>query len=246
MAEATTGSESQSSSKIVQLFPGSGERSIDSASTARQALAAFLVSAGWSTSDLTTDQLRLLASLMTERHGLLETIRTLNSELDHAKTIADHDPLLPIFNRRAFVRELSKQLSFCRRYKIETCLIYIDLDRFKALNDTLGHSTGDLALKDIVRVMKSDLRESDLTGRLGGDEFAILLPGANLAAAHTKSEKLRAEIQKLQYGETPVQMTLDASCGVVEWQPSESAEHLIDRADEAMFVEKRRHQKARA
>lgn len=246
MAETTDGSEHLSAGKVVELYPGRGEPSRSGAHSSREALAAFLSAAGWSVSDLTTDQLRLLAGLMTERQGLLETIRTLNSELDYARTIADHDPLLPIFNRRAFARELSKQLSFCKRYQITTCLIYLDLDKFKALNDALGHSTGDMALKEIVRIMKSHLRESDLTGRLGGDEFAILLPGADLEAANTKAERLREDIQQLLFGEPPVQMSLDVSCGVVEWQDGETPEHLINRADEAMYAVKSRQRKARA
>ena len=246
MAETTDGSEHKAAGKVVKLYPGKGETAIGGAHSSREALAAFLSAAGWSVADLTTDQLRLLAGLMTERQSLLETIRSLNSDLDHARTIADHDPLLPIFNRRAFVRELSKQLSFCRRYQISACLIYLDLDRFKALNDALGHSTGDMALKDIVRVLKSHLRESDLTGRLGGDEFAILMPGANLEAGNIKAEQFREDIQKLSFGEPPVQMSLDVSCGVVEWQDGETPDHLINRADEAMYAVKSRQRKARA
>tara|TARA_B100000949_G_scaffold147108_1_gene129226 strand:- start:767 stop:1507 length:741 start_codon:yes stop_codon:yes gene_type:complete len=246
MTEATASSDPHSSGKVLELRPGDGTKALGKVQTARKALAQFLDSAGWSVSDLSTDQIRLLAGLMTERQKLFETIQSLSHELDLARNIADHDPLVPVYNRRAFLRELSRQLSFCQRYELSSCLIYLDLDHFKALNDTLGHSTGDEALKVFVRVLKSHTRESDLIGRLGGDEFAILLMNADQDAADTKAAQLRDDVRKLSFGESSAPLYLDVSAGVAQWQSGESAEHLVERADEAMFSEKHKRSRASA
>lgn len=232
--------------KVLELYPGSQESARRSGTTARSALDAFLASAGWTLSDLTPDQVRLVAGLFTERQLHLETIETLNRELEFARTIADHDPLVPVYNRRAFLRELGKQISFCERYNLTACLIYMDLDNFKALNDQFGHSAGDEALKDFGRLLKAHTRASDLIGRLGGDEFAVLLLDAGLESAKAKADRLREDVQAINYGTATDRLNLDVSCGVVEWQTGDAAAHLVERADEAMFIVKHRHQKARA
>lgn len=246
MSGSSPHSDEQTSGKILELFPGSSASALGGARSAREALAAFLVSAGWSASDLTTDQLRLLAGLMTERKQLLETIRALNEELNAARDVADQDSLLPLYNRRAFMRELSRQLSFCERHGLPATLIYLDLDLFKILNDTLGHATGDRALLEFAMALKQHTRQSDLIGRLGGDEFTILLINADEDVCKQKADRLRADVRALQFGPSSAPLHLDVSCGITQWRPGESPEHLIERADEAMFVEKSRRQRSRA
>lgn len=242
--QSTPGDNSPTSTgRILELFPGSGGVAAQRTQTIRGSLDAFLDAAGWTHTNLTSEQLRLIAGLMSERFHHLETIRALNDEVDRLKGIADYDVLLPVFNRRAFLRELSRHLSFCQRHATPACLIFIDLDNFKALNDRLGHSTGDDALARLVRILKTHTRESDLIGRLGGDEFAVLLIGAEKEHALKKAGLFRADVQALDFADT---LPLDLSCGVVCWTDNESPEHLIERGDEAMYVEKRRKQQARA
>ena len=159
--------------------------------------------------------------------------------LDRAQSIADHDPLIPIYNRRAFLRELSKQLSFCYRYETRACLLFLDLDHFKKLNDQLGHSTGDVALRKFGEILIAHTRESDLIGRLGGDEFAVLLINADDEQARIKARNFTEDVQKLSFGPENNPSSLDVSCGVVSWERGESSEHLIERADEAMYRDKR-------
>ncbi|MAK59904.1 MAG: GGDEF domain-containing protein [Ponticaulis sp.] len=239
-------SDIRSSGKILELYPGSSASALGGARTARETLMAFLSAAGWSAGDLTTEQIRLLAGLMTERQKLLETIRDLSDELNSARDVADQDALLPLYNRRAFVRELGRQLSFCERHDVPATLIYMDLDHFKVLNDTLGHASGDQALLEFAKVLKRHTRQSDLIGRLGGDEFAILLLNASVEIGERKGEELRADVRALKFGDRAKPLQLDVSCGTIQWRSSESPEHLIERADEAMFVEKTRRQKSRA
>ncbi len=215
---------------------------IQVATPVKSSFDAFLASAGWQYSDLTPTQLRLLAGLLSERHKLLETIQVMNDALEDARTDADHDAMVPVYNRRAFMRELSKQLSFCYRYETRACLIYMDLDQFKMINDRFGHSTGDAALKTFGEILIAHTRESDLIGRLGGDEFAILLINADEAAGRQKAAMFAEDVEKLQFGNNEAPLGFGLSCGVVEWKRGEPADKLINRADEAMYAEKRTRQ----
>ena len=245
MSETPAGPQNFRKGKVLELYPGGGDSDRTSDSV-RAALDTFLNASGWSPDDLTPNQLHMLVGLMSERQNLLETVQSLNSALDQARDIADHDPLLPVYNRRAFMRELSKQISFCERYGTTVCLIYMDLDFFKALNDELGHSTGDVALKAFVDIIKQHVRQSDLIGRMGGDEFAVLLLNAEEEQALQKAGFFSEDLQKLEFGPGSEGLQLDVSCGVAIWQKGETPEHFIERADEAMYVQKRQKNKARA
>lgn len=204
-----------------------------------------LASVGWSVRDLTPDQLRLLAGMMTERQRLLETVSALNEALEHSRHQADYDDLIHVYNRRAFMRELNRQLSFCFRYETGACLIYLDLDQFKAINDRFGHSTGDIALKKFGEILIAHTRESDLVGRIGGDEFAVLLINADEEDGQAKARMFQEDVQKLRFGELDTPIGFGLSCGVISWKRGEAAERLLERADEAMYADKRKRSAVR-
>ncbi len=204
----------------------------------RRQLDEFLDTAGWDYHDLTSPQLRALVSLISDRQNLLEALRKQDKELEALRSDADHDPLIPVYNRRAFMRELSRQLSFCHRYSTTACLIYMDLDRFKEINDRFGHATGDIALKKFGEILSAHTRESDLVGRLGGDEFAVLLIGADGTDGLHKAEMFREDVAKLRFGQDRSEIGFGLSCGVAAWQRGESADAFINRADELMYRQK--------
>ncbi len=104
--------------------------------------------------------------------------------------LVEHDPLTGLLNRRGFVRELAHQIAYARRYGSGGAVLFLDLDDFKYVNDTLGHSTGDEVISDLARVVGKRLRETDIFARLGGDEFAVLLPNAVVGEAETVSASL--------------------------------------------------------
>ena len=85
--------------------------------------------------------------------------------------LADHDPLTGLLNRRAFVRELTDRIVQARRYGGGGAVLFMDIDDFKHVNDTLGHSVGDQAVAEVARVVEQQVRETDVLARLGGDEF---------------------------------------------------------------------------
>ncbi|MBJ7519464.1 MAG: EAL domain-containing protein [Solirubrobacteraceae bacterium] len=151
--------------------------------------------------------------------------------------MADHDPLTGMANRRAFERALDTQLANVRRYGAQGALLVFDLDHFKAVNDTLGHTAGDAVIVNAARILKDLLRESDVVARLGGDEFAILLPRADHDEAVDVARKLVAEIRangSVLAGQRPGSVT--ASVGVTLLDPvQETGEQALVDADLAMY-----------
>ncbi len=160
------------------------------------------------------------------------------ARLAEVELLADRDPLAPVLNRRAFLRELHRTIAYCQRYGAEASLVFFDLDGFKAVNDSFGHAAGDAALKVVAATLAHHVRESDVVGRLGGDEFGVILAQANREAAEIKAAALVEEIER-----TPVivggrAIALGASFGIRQFEPGLDAGQMMAEADAAMFIRK--------
>lgn len=162
----------------------------------------------------------------------------LKAKLEAAEALADRDTLAPVFNRRAFLRELHRTMSEVERYKTPAAVIYIDLDGFKAVNDEYGHSAGDAVLRHVGVLLTDSVRESDVVGRLGGDEFGIILNRATAEEAATKAASLSDKINSSAILYAGVPHRIRASVGVHAIALAEDPETAIARADEAMYAEK--------
>lgn len=160
------------------------------------------------------------------------------AKLEAAEALADRDTLAPVFNRRAFLRELHRTMSEVERYKNPAAVIYIDLDGFKAVNDEYGHSAGDAVLRHVGLLLTDSVRESDIVGRLGGDEFGVILNRATAAEAATKAEALNEKINTSAILYAGVPHRIRASVGVHPIALAEDPETALARADEAMYAEK--------
>jgi diguanylate cyclase (GGDEF)-like protein len=207
------------------------------ASAARQAdSAAFL---GLGETDLTPAVQAALTNLLSEIDELRTEVGRLKARLNEAEDLADQDPLTPLLNRRAFLRELRRVLTFAQRYGGPASLIYFDLDGFKAVNDRFGHAAGDAALKGVAERLRAQVRESDIVGRIGGDEFGVILVQADLSAALAKAASLAAaiEAEPIACGEwlTPLKI----SFGVRQIDPALTAEQVLADADAQMYARKR-------
>ena len=150
--------------------------------------------------------------------------------------LADHDPLTGLANRRRFDAELTRHLDHARRYGGGGAVLMLDLDHFKEVNDTLGHSAGDQLIVSMAQLLRQGMRTSDVVARLGGDEFAILLPVADQAAAahvaETIVQRVREHIRTLD----GVARRVTASVGVVLiGSGEESAGDLLAAADMMMY-----------
>ncbi len=176
-----------------------------------------------------------LMTLMGEVAELRRELDGVKTRLREAEQLADHDPLVPLLNRRAFVRELARVLSYGQRHGEPAGLVYIDLDRFKSLNDAHGHAAGDEALRHIAHLILSQVRESDLVGRLGGDEFGIIMMRADEAAARHKAQQIVEQIARNPVKLNGVAIDLGASAGAVGLTGSEDPEEALKQADLAMY-----------
>jgi diguanylate cyclase (GGDEF)-like protein len=120
----------------------------------------------------------------------------------------------------------------------EVSLISIDIDHFKAVNDTLGHPAGDEVLRRVTGAIMSSVRETDAVGRIGGEELMVFLPGASVEAATKHAEELRAKIEQLTFDKYP-DLKVTASFGVISSDVSSDAKTLVEYVDRALYVAKR-------
>jgi diguanylate cyclase (GGDEF)-like protein len=154
--------------------------------------------------------------------------------------LARRDGLTDIFNRQHFLYEAELQLQHCRRASRDACLVLIDLDHFKSINDTHGHAVGDRVLQRAVDACKAHLRSTDVFGRLGGEEFGILLPECSLEQVLTRADQLRAAVASAASDGDDLGIQISASFGVACSIRSGYELHLLlVHADEALYRAKR-------
>lgn len=180
-----------------------------------------------------------IMTLMGEVDSLRRELQKTQERLEVVERTADQDHLLPLLNRRAFVRELTRYISFAGRYGTPATLLYFDLDGFKQVNDAFGHAAGDAVLSHFADTLLSQTRDSDVVGRLGGDEFGVLLSHATVEQGRKKAdilaEKLKAQPTLWQGKPIPTAF----SYGAFELQGGDTADLAMARADEAMYAHKR-------
>ncbi len=155
--------------------------------------------------------------------------------------MADHDPLTGLMNRRRFEAALRDHVVQCQRYGARGSLLVLDIDFFKSVNDTLGHTAGDALITAVARVLRGRLRESDTLARLGGDEFAVLLPRAGATAAAEVAGGLVAAVrERVTIPDDADRHPVTISVGVLAFAPGErlSAEDAVVDADLAMYEAK--------
>lgn len=179
-----------------------------------------------------------LSATLAENASLKRHIDLLQERLGEAQALADLDPLVPVFNRRAFERELSRTLSMNERYGHAAAFVFIDLDGFKQINDQYGHAAGDAALIHAATLLLAQVRESDIVGRLGGDEFGVILAQAGLPEAEAKAQSLMQALRETPVSYEDISLSIEASCGIYPFSPGEKAGQIIARADEAMYAQK--------
>ena len=194
---------------------------------------------GISRAEMTPAVQAAIRALLGEMDELKAEVSRLKARLDEAEGLADRDPLTPLLNRRAFLRELGRARGFARRHGFPLSLVYFDLDGFKDLNDRLGHAAGDAALRTVAERLAANVRESDIVGRMGGDEFAAVLMSADQAAAEGRAAMLAQAIEQDLGLAGDSSARLRVSYGVREIGGDQDAEAAIAQADAAMFNAKR-------
>jgi diguanylate cyclase (GGDEF)-like protein len=180
-----------------------------------------------------------MLKMVAQAEGLRQALLDSRVRIEEIERAADQDHLLPLLNRRAFVRELTRHIGFTARYGAPASLVYFDLDGFKLINDTYGHAAGDSVLAHFAATLQAHVRDSDVVGRLGGDEFGIILSHANAAQAHKKAAVLMERLTENPAAWEGRLLPVGFSYGAFELEAAENADAAIARADEAMYRQKR-------
>ncbi len=151
------------------------------------------------------------------------------------------DVLTGLRNRRFFQEQAARELDICRRYNRQMAVLMIDVDHFKAFNDTHGHAVGDDVLRAMGRVLAASVRAVDLPARYGGEEFVVLCPDTDAAGASLVAERIRKAIAAVKLGESEGRAIRPVTCsiGVSAFQSGDlDLSELIDRADAALYAAK--------
>lgn len=157
--------------------------------------------------------------------------------------LADTDDLTGIANKRHFRRRLASEMERARVYNLPLTLILLDIDDFKRINDTHGHTMGDVVLSEFCATICESLRPPDFFARFGGDEFAVILPHTDVAGACSAAERIMAQVRDLAIfsSEGTTQVHCTVSLGISEFRPDEdpTPEDLVRRADLLLYESKR-------
>jgi diguanylate cyclase (GGDEF)-like protein len=185
---------------------------------------------------LVSDPLKdTLASLLGEVGRLKRELDRAKARAAHLEKLADEDALMPVANRRAFMRELSRLVALAQRYGTASSVVYVDLNGMKAINDRWGHNAGDAALLHIARTLIDNVRHADVVARLGGDEFGVLLVKTGQDAAQEKAMALSEAIEAAPLIWNGLTIHLSAATGAYCIQGTEGVAAALEAADQAMY-----------
>lgn len=154
---------------------------------------------------------------------------------DELSILADVDGLTGVLNHRAFHDRLGTELAACDRRSLGACLLLIDLDHFKSINDRYGHATGDAVLRQTGAAIVGAVRSGDVVGRVGGEEFAVFLGASSATDAHRLAERVRTAVAAIT---DPQPVTASVGIGTSDGRGTAPSE-LLHRADEALYLAKR-------
>jgi diguanylate cyclase (GGDEF)-like protein len=179
------------------------------------------------------------------KHELIETNRFLINELRRAnerlQTMTFTDELTGIHNYRYIRKQLEAELRRSLRYSKPLSLCVVDIDFFKAINDTYGHGIGDAALRELSQILKDSTRTVDVVGRYGGDEFIIIFPDTVLVDAVRLCERIRRQVSEREFSLDGKTFRFTLSVGIADFDPirRKSSETLLEAADRCLYQAKK-------
>lgn len=212
-----------------------------SAATGLEAAASigdFISVAGIPDGELTPKVRASILILLGEVDRLRRQIDENKTRISYLEQLADQDSLVPVSNRRAFVRELSRQMSFAERYGTASTVVYFDINGLKIINDTHGHAAGDAAIRHVAEALVRNVRESDIVGRLGGDEFGVILTNADRVVAGEKAALLAADIEARPMEWEGKSLRLFIAHGAYTFKGGDDVSKALDEADRDMYARK--------
>lgn len=188
--------------------------------------------------DVADDPVRL-AALLSKLAEAEETITQQQERIAYLESLALTDELTGLVNRRGFNQHLKRELAAARRQGSGGgVLVMIDLDGFKAINDTHGHLAGDSYLRQVARLLQAHVRQHDVVARLGGDEFALLLTDTDPATGAARAAELAALANREHAAWNGQALPIRFSVGVQPYGPSDQEDEVLRRADVKMYRDK--------
>ena len=176
---------------------------------------------------------------LSQRLKLMDEESTrLRAQVRRERNRAQRDALTGIANRAAYDERIAVEVARHDRHERELSLAVIDIDKFKTVNDNLGHKAGDKVLKNVAEICASNVRTSDFLARYGGEEFVLVLPETSLDQAYVVAEKLRGEIEGKGFYYNKRRVPITVSIGIARFADGESADTVFQRADRALYVAK--------
>ncbi|HEY2090840.1 MAG TPA: GGDEF domain-containing protein [Thermoanaerobaculia bacterium] len=176
--------------------------------------------------DIFTSQVALLLDNLNARERILD--------------LADSDDLTGIWNKRYFRRQLPHEIERARVYNLPLSLLMFDVDDFKQINDSFGHTIGDVVLSELCGAVRETIRHPDFFVRFGGDEFAVVLPHTDLSGAAAVAERILERVRELTIPtDEEGAIRCSVSIGLADYRNGESANDVIRRADERLYEAKR-------
>ena len=153
---------------------------------------------------------------------------------------AMHDGMTGLLNHRYFEKRLNEEIERSERYQQNFSLLFLDLDKFKRINDTYGHLFGDLVIKDTANIIKNNVRTHDVVARYGGEEYAVILVNTNKEDCMKTVKRIRENVENHIYTNNEVSERMTISIGIAQFpEDSEEARGLIRFADERMYEVKK-------
>ena len=159
-------------------------------------------------------------------------------QVDHLEKAILRDPLTQLGNRAFLKMKIAAALHEHQQFEAPFGLLFMDVDHFKSINDTHGHSTGDHALQLVAKTLKENLRSTDTCGRWGGEEFLVILSDVDEHSLAKVAEKFRVMIANSRVAVSGIDVPLTVSIGAAFFQPQDTSETLIHRADQLMYLSK--------
>lgn len=163
--------------------------------------------------------------------------RCIENQKRQLEQMAYYDCLTDLPNRRFIDKIIEQELSFIKLKGHSSVLVLLDIDNFKVINDTYGHMAGDQVLRQLAKLLKENIRETDTVSRFGGEEFVILMPNTSLEEGYELTERLRKQVVKEKFTINSIEINVTASFGVSRlWNPNE----YYSLADKALYLAKQR------
>ena len=189
---------------------------------------------------LTTSDLEFAENVIQTAVNALEkayVLQTAQSDKERYQLLATTDPLTGCLNRRALMDSLDAEFGRVRRYGVPLSILMIDVDRFKDVNDRLGHLTGDSVLEQLGELLRAEVRAVDLVARYGGEEFVVVLPETGMDGALSFAERIRVRVAGHDFGGAGERLKTTVSVGVASVSSTDvsAPDDLIARADEALY-----------